>query len=239
MKAETGQHAKILRSDGGGEFCNNNLRDWLETNGITHQVTPPYTPQLNGVAERTMRTVVESARSQLHGKKVPLELWGLAVLSSAYVQNRTVSSTSNVTPFELWHGKKPDISHLKVFGCPAFAHVPDEKRRKLDSKATIGMMAGYCELSNAYKIWEPMEKKLIISRDVIFEEESVCGKPATAEAREYHLLFPPFNERLVIVNNCLLPKPSIISSSILLVPTQSTGGSSCRSRSDRSRSQRS
>ncbi len=80
MKTETGQETKILRTDGGGEFCSKEFEDWLGKAGIAHQVTPPYTPQLNGVAERVNRTVLESARSQMYGKKVPLELWGLAVL---------------------------------------------------------------------------------------------------------------------------------------------------------------
>ena len=74
MKTETGQETKILRIDGGGEFCSKEFEDWLGKAGITHQVTPPYTPQLNGVAERVNRKVVESERSQMYGKKVPLEL---------------------------------------------------------------------------------------------------------------------------------------------------------------------
>jgi transposase InsO family protein len=101
MKTETGQETKILRSDGGGEFCSKEFEDWLGKAGIAHQVTPPYTAQMNGVAERVNRTVVESARSQIYGKKVPLELWGLAVLCAASVQNRVISSSGKVTPFQL------------------------------------------------------------------------------------------------------------------------------------------
>ena len=63
MKSETGRETKILRSDGGGEYCSKDFENWLAKAGISHQVTPPYTPQLNGVAERTNRTVIESARS--------------------------------------------------------------------------------------------------------------------------------------------------------------------------------
>ena len=68
-KNETGKGAKTLRSDGGGEFYSKEFEDLLAKAGIAHQVTPPYTPQLNGVAERTNRTVVESARSQMYWKK--------------------------------------------------------------------------------------------------------------------------------------------------------------------------
>ncbi len=74
LKSETGEEAKTLRSDGGGEFCSNDFRDWLANSGIIHQITPPYTPQLNGVSERANRTIVESARSQIYGKNVLQEL---------------------------------------------------------------------------------------------------------------------------------------------------------------------
>ena len=69
MKAETERETTILRSDGGGEYCSKDFENWLGKAGISHQVTPPYTPQLNGVAERTNRTVIESARSKMYGKK--------------------------------------------------------------------------------------------------------------------------------------------------------------------------
>jgi hypothetical protein len=153
MEADTNKKIKVLRSDGGGEYCSKDFRDWLANSGIIHRITPPYTPQLNGVAERSNRTIVESARSQMYGKKVPLELWGLAVQCAVYVQNRTTSCTNSKTPFEYWYKKKPDISHLKIFGCRVFVHVPDEKRRKLDPKATEGMMMGYLDESKScYKV---------------------------------------------------------------------------------------
>ena len=89
----------------------------------------------------------------MYGKKVPLELWGLAVQCAVYVQNRTTSCTNSKIPFEYWYKKKPDISHIKVFGSRVFVHVPDEKRRKLDPKATEGMMMGYLDESKScYKV---------------------------------------------------------------------------------------
>ncbi len=116
-------------------------------------MTPPYTPQLNGVAERSNRTIVESARSQMYGKRVSLEFWVLAVQCAVYVKNRTSPSARSKTPYEQWYKKKPDISHLRVFGCRVFVHVPDEKRRKLDPKAIEGMTVGYVEESTScYKV---------------------------------------------------------------------------------------
>ena len=92
--------------------------------------------------------------------------WGLAIECAAYIHNRTTHRVNSITPY--------DIAHLKVFGCRAFVRVPDEKRRKLDPKAIEGVMMGYVEKSSScYKIWDPAAKKLVISRDAIFEEEAV------------------------------------------------------------------
>ena len=179
-KNETGKGAKTLRSDGGGEFYSKEFEDLLAKAGIAHQVTPPYTPQLNGVAERTNRTVVESARSQMYWKKVPLELWELAIQCASYVQNMAISSTGKVTPFERWYGREPDVSHLRTFGSLAFAHVPDEKRKKLDPKATEGIMVGYGDSSRVYKIWDPVSRTIITSRDVVFEETLKFESPGVS-----------------------------------------------------------
>ena len=192
MKTETGQETKILRIDGGGEFCSKEFEDWLGKAGIAHQVTPPYTPQLNGVAERVNRTVVESARSQMYGKKVPLELW---VLCAAYVQNRIISSKGKVTPFQFWYGKEPVVSHLRTFGSTSFIHVPDIKRRKLDSKVTEGIMVGHGDSKRAYKIWDPVPRKIITSRDVVLDEKCNLEYLSGPEELDYYS-FPPVSSIL-------------------------------------------
>lgn len=148
------------------------------------------------MAERSNRTTVESSRSQMYGKKIPLETRDLAVQCAVYVQNRTMSSTSNMTPCQHWYKKKPDISHLRVFGCLAFVPVSDEKRRKLDPKATKGMMMEYLEESTSCcKIWDPLTRKLTISRDVIFKEESTMKLEGSDGPREQN--FFPIQNNIV------------------------------------------
>lgn len=76
-----------------------------------------------------------------------------------YVQNRASTRGSNVTPYELWFKKKPDVSQLKVFGCLVFVHVPKEKRKKLDPKAIEAMMVGRVEGSTScYQVWSLINK---------------------------------------------------------------------------------
>jgi hypothetical protein len=114
----------------------------------------------------------------------------LAVLCAAYVQNRVISSIGKVTPFELWHGKEPDVSHLRTFGSPAFTLIPDEKRRKLDPKATEGIMVGYGDSSRVYKLWDPVTRKIITSRDVVFEENLTRENSSELQELDYYSLLP-------------------------------------------------
>ncbi|KAG6402582.1 hypothetical protein SASPL_134779 [Salvia splendens] len=75
------------------------------------------------------------------------------------------------TPFEAWRGKKPWVRHLKVFGCVAYALVTSNLRRKLDSKSEKNIFIGYCTETKAYKLYDPVNGKVTVSRDVKFNEE--------------------------------------------------------------------
>ena len=75
-----------------------------------------------------------------------------------------------MTPEEAWSGRKPNVEHLRIFGCIAYAHIPDEKRKKLDDKGVKCIFLGYSDVSKAYKLFDPITEKIIISRDVIFDE---------------------------------------------------------------------
>ncbi|UYV62737.1 hypothetical protein LAZ67_2001760 [Cordylochernes scorpioides] len=84
--------------------------------GIVHELTAPYTPEQNGISERDNRTIVESARCLLHGRKMSLELWAEAVNTAVYLLNRCTKVLGNSTPYEIWYKRKPSILHLKTFG---------------------------------------------------------------------------------------------------------------------------
>ncbi|KAJ8620898.1 hypothetical protein MRB53_029427 [Persea americana] len=72
---------------------------------------------------------------------------------------------------EAWSGRKPSVDHFKVFGCIAYAHIPDQKRTKLDDKGAKCIFLGVSEHSKAYKLFNPIIEKVITSRDVVFDEE--------------------------------------------------------------------
>ena len=102
---------------------------------------------------------------------LPKSFWGEAVVTTCYLINRSPLVPLDFDILErVWTWKDIPYSHLKVFGCKAFVHVPKEQRSKLDSKSTPCIFVGYGDAEFGYKLWDPKEKKMIRSRDVVFHE---------------------------------------------------------------------
>ena len=111
-------------------------------------------------------------RCMLHEKELPKKLWAEAANTSVYLLNRmSTRALHKKTPFEAWFGYKPYLQHLKVFGCVCFSHVPQVKRDKLDKKSEPGVFIGYSSPSKAYKIFQPQNGRILVSRDVNFMED--------------------------------------------------------------------
>ncbi|KAE8667942.1 hypothetical protein F3Y22_tig00112352pilonHSYRG00005 [Hibiscus syriacus] len=118
--------------------------------------------------ERKNITILDMARSMLKSKKLPKEFWAEAVSCAVYLSNRSPTrSVWGKTPQEAWSGRKPGISHLRTFGSIAHVHVPDERRTKLDDKSESFIFIGYDANSKGYKLYNPDNKKFVISRDVL------------------------------------------------------------------------
>lgn len=123
MENSSGNKLKALRTDNGGEYVSKQFEAYLKQEGIRHELTIPKTPEQNGIAERLNRTLVESARSMLLHAKLPKKYWGEAVRTAAYLKNRCPSkSLEEMTPYEAWHKRKPQLQHLRVFGCDAYMY---------------------------------------------------------------------------------------------------------------------
>ncbi|TXG72550.1 hypothetical protein EZV62_001129 [Acer yangbiense] len=162
---------KCLRTDRGGEFTSQDFNEFYKENGIKRQLTAAYTPQQNRVAERKNRTIMNLVRSMLSEKKIPKTFWPEAVNWTVYILNRSPTLVvKNITPEEAWSGIKPSVEHFRVFGCLAHVHVPDAKRTKLEDKSIACVLLGVSEESKAYRLYNPIAKKIITSRDVVFEE---------------------------------------------------------------------
>jgi transposase InsO family protein len=173
VEKETGLCIHSLRTDRGGEFLSQEFAVFCDEHGIRRQLTAAYSPQQNGVSERKNRTIMNMVRSMLSAKKIPKKFWPEAVNWTVHVLNRSPTFVvNNKTPEEAWSGIKPSVHHFRVFGCIAYAHVPDCKRSKLDDKSVKCVLLGISRESKAYRLYDPISQKIIVSRDVIFDENS-------------------------------------------------------------------
>lgn len=168
----TGKRIKILRSDNGGEYDSHKFVDFCKSRGIYIQRSIPRTPEQNGVAERLNRTLCESARTMLKSANLPNSLWGEAIATATHIHNRSqTSAAGNITPYEHWYGRKPNVSYFRVFGCLAYVHIPKELRRKLEGKASKVVFVGYPSGTKGWKFFDPISKRMFVSRDAVFLED--------------------------------------------------------------------
>ncbi|KAL3623657.1 hypothetical protein CASFOL_032473 [Castilleja foliolosa] len=170
VELQSGKKVKKLRTDNGLEFVSNEFNTFCREHGIARHKTVRLTPQQNGLAERMNRTLLERVRCMLLGAGVAKQFWGEAVTTACYLINRSPSSAIKFKcPQEIWSGTKPDLKNLRVFGCAAYAHI---KQDKLQARALKCIFLGYPTGVKGYRLWciEPNERRMVISRDVTFNE---------------------------------------------------------------------
>ena len=118
---------KILRSDNGGEYSSKEFVNFCKDVGIKRELTPHYNPQQNDVVEQKNKTILEAVKTMIHDQDLPMCLWAEATMAVVYVQNRLSHSALRLkTLEEMFTRKKPKVSHLKIFGCPVFIHIPKQ-----------------------------------------------------------------------------------------------------------------
>lgn len=184
VSAHFGSKISRLRTDNGGEYSGQAMKVFCRSKGIRMEKTVPYTPEQNGVSERLNRTIEEKARAMLQSSGLPKFLWGEAVYAAVYLMNRSpsVAVAGDVTPYEAWHGHKPDVANLRVFGSDCYVHVPKQLRRKLDARSEKVSFVGYAP--NGYRVWNGT--KVFVARDVIFNESELplCTVKPSKKIRE-------------------------------------------------------
>ena len=111
-------------------------------------------------------------RSMLVERGVPRELWPEAVNLTVYLLNRSPTiALKDKTPEEAWKNETPSVEHLRIFGCIGYVHNVDQKRKKLDDKSFKCVWLGVSEESKGYRLYDPVGKKIITSRDVVCVEK--------------------------------------------------------------------
>lgn len=169
---QVGLRIKSVRSNRGGEFLSMAFRGVRENAGNKRQFTAPYSPQKNRVVERKNRTMMEMARSLMNGMGIPAKFWGEAVRHSVYLLNRLpTKAMGNCTLYEAWNGRKPRLGHLRVFGCIANVRAAVPYQKRLDDRSHQMVYFGTEEGSKAHRLYDPQHNKIVMSRDVVFEED--------------------------------------------------------------------
>ncbi|CAI7835867.1 unnamed protein product [Closterium sp. NIES-53] len=164
---------KAIRTDRGGEFLSKEFSLWLKKNGKRHSLTMPYSPAMNGIAERANRTITETARGLLIEAGLPDYFWPDAVRSACVAKNRALThvGADKWVPYVEWIGRKPKVDMLRVFGCMCMALVPKHLRHnKLGAKAIWAVHLGMAKNSKRWILWDPFTKKFLVSRDCKFME---------------------------------------------------------------------
>ena len=126
--------------------------------------------------ERLNRSIKECAESMRHDSGLDNSFWAFSVCTAVHLLNRRPHSKfkDKTTPFEHWHGSKPDLSYLRSFGSCAYVHIPSQTHRKLDPRSIRCIFIGYPSDLKGYEFWDPVHQKIVTSRfqDARFDELS-------------------------------------------------------------------
>lgn len=136
VENQSGHKIKCLKSDNGGEFCSLEFDNFCADHGIQRVKVVPFTPRENRAVERLNRTILEKVRCMQSNASLGKEFWAKPCNTTVYLINQSPSSRLDFGILEEeWLGRRISYSHLRVYGCQEFVHVPKEKRSKMDSKS--------------------------------------------------------------------------------------------------------
>lgn len=172
---QTGRKLLAIRTDGGGEFNSDAWNTFFRETGIIHQTTSPYSPQQNGVVERSNRTNLDMIRCLLKEAGLPQQDWLEAYKFTLHIRNRMpTQALEGMVPFEAYYGVKPDLSDIRVFGCLAYAKDVSDHTKGLDSRTNrvifLGWMEENNEQSKSYRVRDVSSRRVFKARDIVFDE---------------------------------------------------------------------
>jgi hypothetical protein len=174
VQTQFGRSIKVFRTDNAMEYKEASFLNVLRQHGtITHRSCPG-TSQQNGRAERKHRHILDTTRALLISSSCPENFWGEAALTAVYTINRVPTPIiGNLSPYEKLYGTAPDYHHLRVFGCACFVLLQKHEHTKLEPRSRLCCFLGYGIEHKGYRCWDPVSKRLRISRHVVFWEHQM------------------------------------------------------------------
>ena len=185
------KEVKVIRSDGDSVFDSGAARAWYDQHGIRHHITPRYTPESNGKAERTIRTLKDGIRAMINSSGLGHGFWDYAVEYYAVILNK-MSTYDNKNVWQTLTGRHPNIKSIRTFGEYGYVHIPSEIRRKASFET---MQAERCRILgqdpnvSGYLVIRERDGRVIRSRDV----KPLTG-PITPAARILDIEIPVDDE---------------------------------------------
>ncbi|KAK2455989.1 putative mitochondrial protein [Trifolium repens] len=184
IENQFGMKIKRFRSDRGTEYNSSLFIEFYKEHGIIHETTAPYSPEMNGKAERKNRTLTELVVAIMLTSGAASHWWGEIILTVCYLLNRVPKSKEMVSPYEKLKKRQPNLSYLRTWGCLAYVRIPDPKRVKLASRAYECAFIGYAANSKAYRFYDLNAKVIIESNDADFYENKFPFKSRNSGGTE-------------------------------------------------------
>ena len=208
LECEAKTNLKSLRTDGGGEYVSAAWKQFVQDKGIRHELTAPYSPQQNGMAERLNRTLLEKMRCLLIWSGLPKSYWDVALLHANWLRNRLpTSALKGGIPIVEWSKKTTNLKKIHTFGCLVqyllIGHDKGKRSEKFASRTSFGIFLGMPSNQAGYLVFDPKRTGVLVRDDVKFFDD-VPGYPrlmakASREVRQpldadYFTLFPDEEE---------------------------------------------
>ena len=169
LERQVDSRVRFIRTDNGGEFTSGQADEWYRRTGIIHQISTPYTPELNGTVERFMRTSKEMMSTMIAEGELGHDYWDFAAKYTSTILMKTSQSVDGINAWQRFTGRKPNINSIMKFGTPVFVHILKETRRKASfqqEKATTAKILGQDESSSGWIVKLDVDDKITRSRDV-------------------------------------------------------------------------
>ena len=230
-----GSKITLLRVDNAPELTKGKFASYCQNAGIAYEKTVPDTPNQNGVAERCNLTLASMTRALLIDADLSDWFWPFAIQTAVHIKNRVPHSSlsPSQTPFELWHGHKPNLAHLRPFGTSCTTRILSNSLTKFAPRGESGRFLGYAKDTKGYLIWVPgplgRGGTVKVRRDVIFHD---FPSPISAPTSHHDfsplwddVLFPEripiHNEQQLIVDSLPDPMCAFITNAPLTVTNNS------------------